>query len=122
MARAIELKHSAGLCSALAHETSKMFTTAADALRTLDMGRVERWSRYLQLKAAVYTAYVSRARGQGCGPSGPQTSTATDTVDVCAARASRMAAGWSLWSGMWNLWSGMQGRAPFVSMHIATSS
>ena len=65
MARAIELKHSAGLCSALAHETSKMFTTAADALRTLDMSRVERWSRYLQLKAAVYTAYVSRTRGQG---------------------------------------------------------
>ena len=66
MARAIELKHSAGLCSALAHETSKMFTTAADALRTLDGGRVERWTRYLQLKAAVYTAYVSRRRGRVC--------------------------------------------------------
>ncbi|KAF0314788.1 BRO1 domain-containing protein BROX [Amphibalanus amphitrite] len=64
MARAIELKHSAGLCSALAHETSKMFTTAADALRSLDPSKVERWSKYLQLKAAVYTAYAYNYLGE----------------------------------------------------------
>ena len=69
MARAIELKHSPSLCSALAHETSKMFTTAADALRSLDVTKVERWMKYLQLKAAVYTAYVSHSRSYMLRPS-----------------------------------------------------
>ena len=40
IARAIELKHNPGLISALAHETSKMFTTAADNLHTLDQAKV----------------------------------------------------------------------------------
>ena len=42
IARAIELKHNPGLISALAHETSKMFTTAADNLHTLDQTKVTR--------------------------------------------------------------------------------
>ena len=36
IARAIELKHNPGLISALANETTKMYTTAADSLGTLD--------------------------------------------------------------------------------------
>jgi len=64
IARAIELKHAPGLISALAHETFKMFTTAADSLRTLDQTRVERWSKYLQLKAAVYRAYAYNFLGE----------------------------------------------------------
>ena len=42
IARAIELKHNPGLISALAHETGKMFTTAADNLHTLDQTKVTR--------------------------------------------------------------------------------
>ena len=46
IARAIELKHNPGLISALAHETSKMFTTAADNLHTLDQSKVRILTSY----------------------------------------------------------------------------
>ena len=36
IARAIDLKHNPGMISALANETTKMYTTAADSLGTLD--------------------------------------------------------------------------------------
>ena len=41
IARAIELKHNPGLISALANETTKMYTTAADSLGTLDQKVVQ---------------------------------------------------------------------------------
>lgn len=57
MARAMELKHNSGLISALANETSKLFSDAAKALDPL--GDVaSQWAKYLRLKAAVYQAYV----------------------------------------------------------------
>jgi len=46
IARAIELKHNPGLISALAHETGKMFTTAADNLHTLDQTKFGHWRAY----------------------------------------------------------------------------
>ena len=59
IARAIELKHNASLISALANETSKMYTTAADALGTLDQKVFGHWRIYFALKAKFYLAYVS---------------------------------------------------------------
>ncbi|XP_037089251.1 BRO1 domain-containing protein BROX-like isoform X2 [Pollicipes pollicipes] len=64
IARAIELKHSPGLVSALAHETSGMFQTAADSLRSMEPALVQRWTKYLQLKAAVYKAYAYNYLGE----------------------------------------------------------
>lgn len=58
IARAIELKHNAGLISALSNETSKMFTTAANAITSLDEKKFGHWTTYLSLKAAFYAAYV----------------------------------------------------------------
>lgn len=58
IARAVELKHNAGLISALSNETSKMFTTAADAITSLDEKVFGHWTKYLRLKAAFYAAYV----------------------------------------------------------------
>jgi hypothetical protein len=57
MARAMELKHNSSLISALANETSKLFSDAAKALDPL--GDVaSQWAKYLRLKSAVYQAYV----------------------------------------------------------------
>lgn len=58
IARAIELKHNAGLISALSNETSKMFTTAADSIASLDEKIFGHWTQYLRLKAAFYASYV----------------------------------------------------------------
>jgi hypothetical protein len=53
----MELKHNASLVSALANETSKLFSDAAKLLGSL--GDVaSQWTKYLRLKAAVYQAYV----------------------------------------------------------------
>ena len=52
IARAIELKHNPGLVSALAHETSKMFTTAADNLHTLDQKQFGHW------RQGSYNAFI----------------------------------------------------------------
>ena len=59
IARAIELKHNPSLISSLAYETSKMFTTAADSLSTLDQKIFGHWRAYFQLKAKFYMSSVS---------------------------------------------------------------
>lgn len=59
IARAVELKHNPGLISALANETSKMYTTAADSLQPLQHKIFGHWRAYLLLKAKFYLAYVS---------------------------------------------------------------
>ncbi|KAA0185321.1 hypothetical protein HAZT_HAZT003254 [Hyalella azteca] len=64
IARAVELKHNAGLISALCHETSKMFTTAADSLASLDHKIFGHWMNYLRLKAAFYLAYAYNYSGE----------------------------------------------------------
>jgi len=64
IARAIELKHNPGLISALAHETSKMFTTAADNLHTLDQAKFGHWRAYFELKSQFYLAYAFNYLGE----------------------------------------------------------
>jgi len=64
IARAIELKHNPGLISALAHETSKMFTTAADNLHTLDQAKFGHWRAYFELKSQFYLAYAYNYLGE----------------------------------------------------------
>ena len=64
IARAIELKHNPGLISALAHETSKMFTTAADNLHTLDQSKFGHWRAYFELKSQFYLAYAYNYLGE----------------------------------------------------------
>ena len=59
IARAVELKHNPGLISSLAFETSKMYTTAADSLATLDQKIFGHWRQYFTLKTKFYQAYVS---------------------------------------------------------------
>jgi len=64
IARAIELKHNPGLISALSYETSKMFTTAADSLNTLDVKVFGHWKSYFGLKAKFYLAYAYNYQGE----------------------------------------------------------
>ena len=59
IARAIELKHSASLISALAAETSKLFLAAASSVKALDPTKFAKWMRYFQFKSYFYEAYVS---------------------------------------------------------------
>ena len=58
IARAIELKHNPGLISSLSYETSKMFTTAADSLSTLEQKSFGHWRAYFLLKSKFYMAQV----------------------------------------------------------------
>lgn len=64
VARAVELKHNASLISALANETSKLFSDAANTLLPFKPEMTAQWISYLELKAAFYRAYV-RAKKQG---------------------------------------------------------
>jgi len=64
IARAIELKHNPGLISALAHETSKLFTTAADSLHTVDQTHAGHWRLYFELKAQFYLSYAHNYQGE----------------------------------------------------------
>uniref|UniRef100_A0A0N5AKY0 BRO1 domain-containing protein n=1 Tax=Syphacia muris TaxID=451379 RepID=A0A0N5AKY0_9BILA len=64
VARAIELKHSASLISALANETSSIFSKADCALDKLDKNIFGKWRWYLQLKAQVYLAYAYAFLGE----------------------------------------------------------
>jgi len=64
IARAIELKHNPGLISALANETTKMYTTAADSLGTLDQKIFGHWRCYFLLKARFYAAYAYNFAGE----------------------------------------------------------
>ena len=57
----MELKHNPGLIASLAFETSKMYTTAADSLATLDQKIFGHWRQYFILKTKFYQAYVSSA-------------------------------------------------------------
>lgn len=54
IARAIELKHSPSLICAIANSTSLLFQAASDSLKSLEKDVVEKWSRYLALKARFY--------------------------------------------------------------------
>ena len=58
IARAIELKHNPGLISALAKETSNMYTTAHDSLESLDPKIFGHWKLYFGLKSKFYLSYV----------------------------------------------------------------
>lgn len=58
VARAIEMKHKPGLISALANETAKIFTNAAESLVSLEALKFGKWRKYLQLKSIIYLAYA----------------------------------------------------------------
>jgi len=64
IARAVEQKHSPALVSALSHETSKLFTTAADSVAPLDDKIFGHWVYYLKLKAAFYMCYAYTYAGE----------------------------------------------------------
>ncbi|CAH1791874.1 unnamed protein product [Owenia fusiformis] len=64
LARAIELKHSSSLVSALAYETSKMFINSDDSLASLEEKDVGKWRKYLQLKSSFYHAYAYSYHGE----------------------------------------------------------
>lgn len=64
IARAIELKHNPGLVSSLANETSKLFTTAADSLHTVDQKVAGHWRLYFELKSKFYMAYAHNYQGE----------------------------------------------------------
>lgn len=59
IARAIELKHSPSLISALAAETSSLFLSAASSIKAIDPTIVGKWMKYFTFKSAFYNAYVS---------------------------------------------------------------
>lgn len=59
IARAIELKHSPSLISALAYETSQTFLSAASAIKSLDPSIAGKWIKYMIFKSVFYEAYVS---------------------------------------------------------------
>ncbi|VDN90544.1 unnamed protein product [Brugia pahangi] len=64
MARAIELKHSPSLITALAYETSHLFNQADESLGKLDQSLFRKWRFYLQLKSQIYTAYAYAFLGE----------------------------------------------------------
>lgn len=64
IARAIELKHSPGLICSIANSTSMLFQSAADNLKTLDKGIIQKWHQYLTLKSRFYKAYTYCFFGQ----------------------------------------------------------
>uniref|UniRef100_T1IPS0 BRO1 domain-containing protein n=1 Tax=Strigamia maritima TaxID=126957 RepID=T1IPS0_STRMM len=64
IARAIELKHSPSLISALANETAKMFTSAADYLASYSESKFGKWRKYLHLKCVFYLAYAHCYAGE----------------------------------------------------------
>ncbi|XP_053503675.1 BRO1 domain-containing protein BROX [Ictalurus furcatus] len=64
IARAIELKHNAGLIAALALETANYYQKADHTLNTLDPECSNKWRKYLQLKHHFYMAYAHCYYGQ----------------------------------------------------------
>ncbi|XP_060770147.1 BRO1 domain-containing protein BROX isoform X2 [Neoarius graeffei] len=64
IARAIELKHNAGLIAALALETANYYQKADHTLNTLDPECSNKWRKYLQLKQHFYIAYAHCYYGQ----------------------------------------------------------
>lgn len=61
IARAMELKHSASLISALANQTSQLFLKADASVKSVDSKHYAKWQVYLQMKAEVYKSYVSES-------------------------------------------------------------
>ena len=57
VARAVELKHKASLISALAYETSELYSQAAECLTSMDVTRAGKWRKYLEIKRNFYLAY-----------------------------------------------------------------
>lgn len=64
IARAIELKHSSSLVSALAFETAQLYTTADCSLKALADKVALKWQKYLQFKAEIYLAYAYNYHGE----------------------------------------------------------
>lgn len=64
IARAIELKHSPSLISALAAETSNLFLSAASSIKTVDPVIVGKWMKYFSFKSAFYNAYAYTYHGE----------------------------------------------------------
>ncbi|KAJ8688221.1 hypothetical protein QAD02_024016 [Eretmocerus hayati] len=64
VARAVELKHSASLISALANETSKLFLDAANTLRQFKPEVSGQWIKYLELKSMFYQSYAYNYCGE----------------------------------------------------------
>jgi hypothetical protein len=64
IARAIELKHSSSLVSALAFETSQLYTASDNSLKTLADKVALKWQKYLQFKAEIYLAYAYNYHGE----------------------------------------------------------
>nr|XP_061806902.1 BRO1 domain-containing protein BROX-like isoform X2 [Nerophis lumbriciformis] len=64
IARAIELKHSSSIISALASETANFYQKADHTLNTLEPEYSSKWRKYLQLKAFFYMAYAYCYHGQ----------------------------------------------------------
>lgn len=64
IARAMELKHKSSIVSALAYETTKLFTDADDSLNSLDEKQVSKWRKYLQFKIQIYKAYAYNFHGE----------------------------------------------------------
>ncbi|XP_071479882.1 BRO1 domain-containing protein BROX-like isoform X1 [Diadema antillarum] len=58
VARAIEMKHATNLVSSLAFETGKLFKLADNSLKAVEETLVNKWRKYLQLKATFYLAYA----------------------------------------------------------------
>ncbi|XP_055926236.1 BRO1 domain-containing protein BROX-like [Argiope bruennichi] len=58
IARAIELKHAPSLISALANETSRMYSAGANYLNKLNPSKVGKWKKYFELKSTFYLAYA----------------------------------------------------------------
>ncbi|XP_041468368.1 BRO1 domain-containing protein BROX-like [Lytechinus variegatus] len=64
VARAIELKHASNLVSSLAFETGKQFKIADNSLKAVEENLVQKWRKYLQLKATFYLSYAHCYNGQ----------------------------------------------------------
>jgi len=64
IARAIELGHNPKLISSLATETSRLFSTAAESLSTLDKQTFAHWKTYFGLKCKFYSAYAYNYQGE----------------------------------------------------------
>ncbi|XP_054723222.1 LOW QUALITY PROTEIN: BRO1 domain-containing protein BROX-like [Uloborus diversus] len=58
IARAIELKHAPSLISALANETSRMYSSGANYLSKLSSSKIAKWQKYFELKSTFYLAYA----------------------------------------------------------------
>uniref|UniRef100_UPI00358EC519 BRO1 domain-containing protein BROX-like isoform X1 n=1 Tax=Myxine glutinosa TaxID=7769 RepID=UPI00358EC519 len=64
IARAIEMKHSANIISALAYATAGYYHKADKELSTLEPRYSTKWRKYLQLKNCFYMAYAYSFNGQ----------------------------------------------------------